>query len=199
MKTPTRPQEGEDHVDRVIAEWTRARPTLDLSAVAVAARLGRAARYLDEGLERAFSEYGLSRGTFDVLASLRRAGPPYRRSPTELYRTLMRTSGAMTHRLGRLEAGGLIRRVPDPEDGRSVLVELTPKGRRLVDEVAPAHLENERRLLEPLSEAERTALADLLRKLLLAFEDEQVGPGEDRDHSTPRSSRRSPTSRGTPA
>jgi DNA-binding MarR family transcriptional regulator len=186
-------------VDRVIAEWTRERPTLDLSAVAVAARLGRAARYLDEGLERVFGAYGLSRGTFDVLASLRRAGPPYRRSPTELYRTLMRTSGAMTHRLGKLEADGLIRRVPDPEDGRSVLVELTPKGRRLLDRVAPVHLANERRLLEPLSEAERTALAGLLRKLLLAFEQGQVGPGEGRAHAAPRSSRRRPTSRGTPA
>jgi DNA-binding MarR family transcriptional regulator len=192
MKTPTRPYEGADHVDHVIAEWTRERPTLDLSALAVAARLGRAARYLDEGLERVFGEYGLSRGSFDVLASLRRAGPPYRRSPTELYRSLMRTSGAMTHRLSRLEADGLIRRIPDPEDGRSVLVELTPKGRRLVDDLAPVHLENERRLLEPLNQAERTALAQTLKKLLLAFEAEQPIPPPV---TRPRGRRRGATDR----
>jgi DNA-binding MarR family transcriptional regulator len=189
MKIPTRPPESGDHVDRVIAEWTRERPTLDLSAVAVVARLGRATRYLDEALDRLFGEHGLNRGSFDVLASLRRAGPPYRRSPTELYRALMRTSGAMTHRLGKLEADGLIRRVPDAEDGRSVLVELTARGRRLVDAIAPAHLENERRLLEPLSQAERIALADLLRKLLLAFEQGQAAAGEDRGHGTPGSNR----------
>lgn len=179
-------------MDHVIAEWTRERPTLDLSALAVAARLGRAARYLDEGLERVFGEYGLSRGSFDVLASLRRAGPPYRRSPTELYRSLMRTSGAMTHRLSRLEADGLIRRIPDPEDGRSVLVELTPKGRRLVDDLAPVHLENERRLLEPLNQAERTALAQTLKKLLLAFEAEQPIPPPV---TRPRGRRRGATDR----
>jgi DNA-binding MarR family transcriptional regulator len=176
MKISSSRQGRADHVDQVIAEWTREAPTLDLSTVAVVARLGRAVRYLDEGLDRLLGEFGLSRGSFDVLASLRRAGPPYRRSPTELYRTLMRTSGAMTHRLGKLEADGLIRRVPDPEDGRSVLVELTPEGRRLIEEVGPAHLENERRLLEPLSESERAALADLLRKLLLVFEVEQPVP-----------------------
>jgi DNA-binding MarR family transcriptional regulator len=176
MKTSTSGAEGRDHVDDVIAEWARERPELDVAPAAVVARLGRLVRYLDDGLERVFGEHGLSRGTFDVLASLRRAGPPYRRSPTELYRSLMRTSGAMTHRLSRLEADGLIRRVPDPEDGRSVLVELTPKGRRLVDAVAPAHLENERRLLEPLDQAERTALAETLKKLLLVFEREEAAP-----------------------
>src|SRR5262245_55590360 len=152
MKISSSRHDRADHVDQAIAEWARERPSLDLSTVAVVARLGRSARYLDEGLDRVLGGLGLSRGGFDVLASLRRAGPPYRRSPTELYRSLMRTSGAMTHRLGKLEADGLIRRLPDPEDGRSVLVELTPEGRRLVDEVGPAHLENERRLLAALSE-----------------------------------------------
>jgi DNA-binding MarR family transcriptional regulator len=192
MKISSSRQGRADHVDQVIAEWTREAPTLDLSTVAVVARLGRAVRYLDEGLDRLLGEFGLSRGSFDVLASLRRAGPPYRRSPTELYRTLMRTSGAMTHRLGRLEADGLIRRVPDPEDGRSILVELTPKGRRLVEEVGPGHLENERRLLEPLSESERAALADLLRKLLLAFESKQPvpPPGTGPRHRRPGAGKR---------
>jgi DNA-binding MarR family transcriptional regulator len=168
--------ERDDHVDAVIAEWARERPELDVSPAAVVARLGRVVRYLDEGLERVLSDHGLSRGSFDVLASLRRAGAPYRRSPTDLYRSLMRTSGAMTHRLGKLEADGLVRRVPDPGDGRSILVELTPRGRRLVDKVAPLHLENERRLLGPLSEPERTALAETLKKLLLAFETEEPVP-----------------------
>jgi DNA-binding MarR family transcriptional regulator len=138
--------------------------------------MGRATRYLDAGLERVFAEHGLSRGSWDVLASLRRVGPPYRRSPTELYQSLMRTSGAMTNRLQRLERAGLIRRLEAPDDRRSVLVELTAKGRRLVDEIAAEHLANERVLLASLTVAEQTQLADLLRKLLLAFEREQPAP-----------------------
>ena len=178
MKTSLPPQREPNHVDRVIAEWGRQRPDLDLSPVEVVGRLGRAGRYLDDGLERLFAEHGLSRGSWDVLASLRRVGPPYRRSPTDLYRSLMRTSGAMTHRLKRLERDGLVRRVADPADGRSLLVELTAKGRRLVDRLAALHVENEGRLLEPLDEAERAVLAGLLRKLLLGFERRQpVPPG----------------------
>jgi DNA-binding MarR family transcriptional regulator len=105
-----------------------------------------------------------------VLASLRRGGAPFRLSPTSLYVALMRSSGAMTHRLASLEAAGLIERVPDPDDGRSVLVELTPAGLALVDDVAPAHLANERRLLAALSADDQRQLIGLLRKLLRSFE-----------------------------
>jgi DNA-binding MarR family transcriptional regulator len=161
-----------DHVDRVLAQWTRERPDLDTAPLAVVARVGRLARYFDLGLERVFAEHGVRRDTWDVLASLRRAGAPFRLSPTDLYRGLMRTSGAITNRLRRLERAGLIRRVLDPADGRSILVELTAEGRRLVDEVAPAHLENERRMLAALSPQEQRTLAELLRKLLASFEAE---------------------------
>jgi DNA-binding MarR family transcriptional regulator len=111
-----------------------------------------------------------------VLASLRRGGAPYRLSPTELYVALMRSSGAITHRLYRLERTGLIARVPDPEDGRGLLVELTAAGMALVDQIVPVHLDNERLLLAALSEREQGMLAELLRKLLLAFEGERPVP-----------------------
>lgn len=171
-----KPSQAEDHVDRVLEEWARERPELDLEPVAVIARLGRAARYVDHGLDQTFECYGLSRASWDVLAALRRAGPPFRLSPTQLYRSLMRTSGAMTNRLYRLEAAGLVTRVPDPADGRSVLVELTGEGRELIDDVAVAHLENEDQLLGSLTRGERATLASLLKKLLLSFEAEQAVP-----------------------
>lgn len=165
-----------DHVDQVRAQWALARPELDTAPVAVVARLGRAAAYVSAGIDARLDEFGLSRASWDVLASLRRTGPPHRLSPTQLYVALMRTSGAMTHRLRRLEHQGLIRRVSDPDDARALLVELTRSGRALVDRVAPVHLENERALLEPLSGEEQQTLAHLLRKLLLAYE---------RQHPTP--------------
>lgn len=165
-----------DHVDRVRAQWARVRPELDTSPVAVIARLGRAAAYVSAGIDARLEEFGLSRAGWDVLASLRRTGPRQRLSPTQLYMALMRTSGAMTHRLHRLERQGLVKRVPDPDDARMLLVELTRKGRVLVDRVAPLHLDNERAMLEPLSQEEQQALAQLLRKLLLAWEHQQPTP-----------------------
>jgi DNA-binding MarR family transcriptional regulator len=165
-----------DHVDRAIAQWTEVRPDLDLAPASVVQRLGRALAYIDAGVNRRLEEFGLTRASWDVLAALRRSGPPHRLSPTELYLSLMRTSGAMTHRLMRLERAGLVRRVPDPDDGRGMLVELTARGLRLTDRVAPEHLANESALLEPLSGEERTELAALLRKLLLVYEREQPAP-----------------------
>jgi len=163
-------------VDRVLGQWAKVRPELDTSPVAVVARLGRAAAYVSAGIDGRLEEFGLSRAAWDVLASLHRAGPPHRLSPTQLYVALMRSSGAMTHRLHRLERQGLIRRVPDPSDARGMPVELTRKGVLLVDRVAPLHLDNERALLEPLSHKEQETLAHLLRKLLLAYEHQQPIP-----------------------
>ncbi|SRR6266540_4348996 len=160
----------QDHVDRVRTQWSRERPDLDTQPIAVIARLGRAAHYVDQALSELFARYGLSRADWDVLASLRREGPPFSLSPTALYRGLMRTSGAMSQRLARLERDGLIARTLDPADRRGVVVTLTKQGCKLVDEISAEHLANERRLLAPLSKKEQAALAGLLRKLLVAYE-----------------------------
>ena len=166
----------DDHVARVLAQWARERPELDTTPVGIVARVGRLARYLDQGHERLFGPHGLRREGWDVLASLRRSGAPYRLSPTELYLGLMRTSGAMTNRLRRLEDAGLVRRVVDPSDGRSLLVELTDAGRRVVDELAPLHIANERAMIGALSAREQEQLSQLLAKLLAAFEAEDQRP-----------------------
>jgi DNA-binding MarR family transcriptional regulator len=182
---------GDDHVDRVRAQWARERPDLDTQPLAVIARLGRAARYLDQGLAELFERHGLSRADWDVLASLRRQGPPYSLSPSALYRGLMRTSGAMSQRLARIERQGLIERALDPADRRAIVVSLTANGHRLVDQIAAEHLANERQLLAPLSRKEQDTLADLLKKLLLAYEAEQpLPPGPPPADATRRPKRR---------
>jgi DNA-binding MarR family transcriptional regulator len=165
-----------DHVDHVRAQWAAVAPRLDTTPMAVVARLGRAAAYVDAAINARLADFGLSRASWDVLASLRRAGPPHRLSPTQLYRGLMRTSGAITHRLADLERAGLVTRVPDPADGRGLLVELTGAGLALVDRVAPEHMANERALLAPLGAGEQAELARLLRTLLHAFERAQPAP-----------------------
>ena len=159
-----------DGVDLILEQWSRERPDLDVSPMGVIGRISRLSRIFERGLAELFSSFGLGGGEFDVLATLRRAGDPYQLTPTELSKSLMVSSGGMTNRLDRLERAGFITRLPDPSDRRGTLVCLTDEGRRLVDEVVAAHVENERRLLHTLDRSEREALAALLRKLLASFE-----------------------------
>jgi DNA-binding MarR family transcriptional regulator len=170
----------QDHVDRVRAQWRAVSPDLDTSPVGIVARVGRIAAYFDHSTDALLGQYGLARSSWDVLASLRRAGPPYELSPTELYRGLMRSSGAMTNRLHRLEQAGLIERRPDPGDGRGLLVRLTRRGSKLVDRIAPVHLENENRLLAALTERDRRALEVLLRRLARDLEETRPTPPGER-------------------
>ncbi len=142
----------------------------------IVARIGRLAAYFDQSINELMGRHGLARSSWDVLASLRRAGPPYELSPTELYRGLMRTSGAMTNRLRRLEQSGLIERVPDPRDGRGLLVRLTDAGIERVDTIAEEHMTNERRLLEALDDGDREQLTTYLRELSRWFERHQPTP-----------------------
>ena len=161
-----------DHVHHVLEQWQREAPQLDRSPMGVVGRISRLAQLLQGELESVFAQHGVNGGEFDVLASLRRAGRPYRLTPTELSRALMVTSGGMTKRLSALERRGLVRREPDPNDGRSTAVALTPEGKRLVDAILPHHVANERRLLGELTAKERAELARLLEALAVSLGDE---------------------------
>jgi DNA-binding MarR family transcriptional regulator len=158
----------DDEVDRIVEQWSRVRPDLDVSPTHTLQRITRANLLQTQSFAEVFAHYGITWGEYLVLAALRRAGPPYRMNPTTLFNSVILSSGAMTNRLDGLEGMGLIRRLPDPNDRRGRLVELTAKGRDLVDKAVVEHLANEERMLSGLSAAERTKLADLLRKLLLS-------------------------------
>ena len=155
----------QDGVDVILEQWRKERPELDHSPIGVVGRISRLARELEQRLEPVYRAHGLEPGWHDVLATLRRSGPPYELRPSELTGTLMLTSSGTTKRLDRLERAGLIERSPDPQDRRGVVITLTKAGRERIDATTEAHLANERRLLAALSAAEREQLADLLRKL----------------------------------
>jgi DNA-binding MarR family transcriptional regulator len=159
-----------DYLDKILEQWAAERPDLDVSPMGVIGRISRLSRLLERSIEQVFASYDLSRGGFDVLAALRRSGPPYQLTPTELYNSLLISSGATTNRVDRLEERKLVARIPDPTDRRGVLVALTPKGRQLVDKVTESHLENEHRLLAQLKASERHELGRLLRKLLIELD-----------------------------
>ncbi len=160
-----------DHVDLILEQWAEQRPDLDASPMAVLGRLKRLTQLADNELRRNYARHDLDSASFDVLATLRRSNSEHRLTPAGLMRSSMVTSGAITQRLDRLEARGLVSRKPSETDGRGVEVTLTAEGLRLIDSVLPTHLETEERLLAALSTAERAKLADGLRTLLESLGD----------------------------
>jgi len=168
-----------DEIDRIVAQWNRERPDLDVSPTETLQRITRLSLLQGVSFGRVFAPFGISFGEYLVLAALRRAGPPYRMNPTTLFNAVILSSGAMTNRLDRLEAMGLVESLPDPTDRRGRLVALTDRGLDLVDTAVGDHLENEQRLLEALDAGEREQLARLLRKLLLSPPFRELDPAPD--------------------
>jgi DNA-binding MarR family transcriptional regulator len=166
----SRPETAQDHVARIMAEWHRERPDLDVSPQGVIGRLHRLANALTEELVAVYGRFGLAEGEFDVLATLRRAGAPYERTPGDLAASTMVTSGAMTKRIDRLEQRGLVTRRVSDTDGRGRVIALTPAGRELIDEVMTAHMANEHRLLAAVDQGDRRDLERALTRWLAAFE-----------------------------
>jgi DNA-binding MarR family transcriptional regulator len=164
-----------DGVDEILRQWARERPDLDTSPMAIVGRISRIERKIDPLLSSVFRKFGLERWSFDVLATLRRSGYPYELTPTQLFSSLMLTSGAITHRSDELVKAGLVQRKPDPNDRRGVRVRLADRGLAKINEAVTAHVENERRMLRHLSRQERSLLIALLRRFLLGLE----GPGEE--------------------
>ena len=156
--------------DRQLGGWSEARPDIEVKSLQVTARLSRIGPLLARRQEAVFGQFGLSRGEVGALGALRIAGPPYRLSPTRLGKGLMMSSAGMTSRIDRLERRGFVRRLPDPDDRRGVLIELTDQGRETVDAAVAALTTSDRQLVERLDPAEFAQLEALLRKFLEGLE-----------------------------
>ncbi len=166
-------------MDRVLEQWSAERPDLDVSPMAVIGRMKRLHQLIDAELRRTFATHGLDTPSFDVLATLRRSGAPYSLTPAALMRSAMVTSGAITQRLDRLEARGLVTRTPSETDGRVVHVALSAEGLALIDRALPDHVATEHRILAALTAGQRDTLADTLRDLLNSLGDSS-GAGSTR-------------------
>lgn len=160
----------DDAVDRILGQWHCERPDLDVSAMGVLGRLARTGALVQKQLAVVFAEYELSHWEFDVLATLRRSGQPYRLSPTALFSSLMLSSGTMTRQLQQLESRGLIERLPNPADARSMLVQLSSSGFSMIEKVIAAHAENQHRILQGLDPEACRQLDAGLKQLLLLLE-----------------------------
>jgi DNA-binding MarR family transcriptional regulator len=159
-----------DLVDGIVEQWSAARPDIDSTPIHIVGRVSRLARLIERELSDNFAEHGLEQWMYDVLATLRRQGPPFELTAGQLVQQSMVTTGAITNRVDRLSERGLVERVPGA-DRRTVIVRLTPAGVALVDVVAPTHMRTERQALASLSKKQQDELTRLLRQVLVALGD----------------------------
>lgn len=164
----------QDRIDKILTQWQQEAPSLDMSSLAVIGRILRLASLLEKHRETVLADFQLNVWSFDMLATLRRQGPPYQLKPTDLYGLLMLSSGAMTNRIDRLEKDGLVTRLRNPHDRRSVMVQLTELGIERIDAVMPVLFERENQLLEELSTTETETFIALLKKFLAILVNRQV-------------------------
>lgn len=169
---PVRPAEasglGEegDVVDRLLGKWRAARPDLDASPLEVVGRVIVLAQHLERSVEGVLEKHGLSLGQFDILATLRRNGKKGGLTPTQLLESVVLSSGGMTARLDALADAGFVRRKQNPDDRRMVVIELTSKGRRTIDNATKTRFKEAKDSLPTFNEDEMGTLTGLLRKWL---------------------------------
>ena len=154
-----------DAVDVILEQWRRERPDLDVSPMRVFGRIARVFALAQRQLRQLLADFDLTPATFDVLANLRRSGPPHRKTAGDIATSSLLSTGGTTFRLDRLEQRDLIRRVPSAHDKRVIMVELTAEGRALIDEVMAAHLKQEAARLTLLSDDQVADLEAGLRDL----------------------------------
>jgi len=160
-----------DAIDKVIDQWRRVRPDVDIWPMSVLGRIARLSRVLEREYKKFLAEHGLEPFEFDVLTTLRRSGEPYELTASALLKASLVTSGAITNRIDRMEVKGLVERVRDLDDRRSVRIRLTPHGREVLDRIFSLHAANMERILQPLGREECEQLASALRILLESFGD----------------------------
>ncbi len=159
-----------DKVENIIGQWNAERPDLDVTPMALFGRLKRLTDHLSREMEQTFLRHGLNQPSFDMLAALRRSGPPYALSPGDLLASMMVTSGTMTNRIDRLVEAGLVERRPNPDDGRSALVALTDAGFTRADAVVADHVATQARLYALIAPEDRATLQRIVGGYLAAFE-----------------------------
>ncbi len=158
--------EAPDVIDRMLSGWQKARPDLDPSPLEVVGRVIVLAEHLERSVENALEKHNLTLGEFDILATLRRHGPKGGLTPSQLLESVILSSGGMTARLDRLAKASLVYRKADKEDRRKVMIELTAKGRRVIDAATKTRFAEAEGSLPPLSPGELQSLAAFLRKWL---------------------------------
>lgn len=159
-----------DSIDEHLAVWTKELEDLDPLQEAIVGRIHLLARHTTQGRQQALRTGDLLLWQHKTLLMLRKLGPPYSTSPSQLATMLNLTRGALSLRLATLEDMGLISRRHDGADRRRVRVSLTDAGRKALDSTMDAEGQVEERMLAVLTDREKVTLADLLRKVVVGIE-----------------------------
>lgn len=159
-----------DLVDLIIDQWSRELPALDVSSISVLGRLHRCDIRYQALVSDVLEEFNLTTASFDVLASLRRSGPDYRRTAGQLAEIGLISSGGLTQRIDRLERAGLVERTKEPADRRIVYIQLTEAGKNLIDTVLHRHFIEQNSFLGGLTRNEQSQLGQLLSRLEISLE-----------------------------
>ena len=175
MATKTQTPER-DHIDRFLDTIRERLPMLDPEVEGIVDRIGGLPRRFKRAMDETLDEFDLDWSEYKLLSLLTREGEVYRSSPGKLARIMELSSGAMTNRLDRLEQAGLVRRLPDPDDRRGILVELTPEGKRVYEDAVGVQGRKESLVASALSVPEKKQLNALLRRLMIEFERAEGGP-----------------------
>ncbi|HAS14176.1 MAG TPA: MarR family transcriptional regulator [Idiomarina abyssalis] len=154
------------NLERIKQQWAKELPELDTSTMELVGRLQVIHKHMASAMNNTFRQFGLTDAGFDVLATLRRSGKPYRLTPNQLLEQMLVTSGSMTSRLTLLQKKGFVTREQDENDGRVNWVKLTDKGLVLSNQVIHQHVQTQERLLSVLSESERLQLTEQLSRYL---------------------------------
>lgn len=155
-----------DQIDKIVEQWNAERPDLDVAPMALIGRIKRLAQHLSNEMGKTFAKHGLNSASFDMLATLRRSGPPYQLSPNDLLSTMMITSGTMTNRIDQLVKSGMVERINNPEDKRSVFIALTKEGFKVIDAAVTDHVATQHRLVEEISREDFQVMNSLLSNFL---------------------------------
>lgn len=113
-------------------------------------------------IDEVLAPYDLVRGTFDVLTALRRAGTPYSLTPKELTKYLLLSGAGLISRVNKLEALHYIARLPEPNDRRTIRIQLTVSGEAVINQAIPAVFDAQWQRLKFLSEESRGRLMEEL-------------------------------------
>jgi DNA-binding MarR family transcriptional regulator len=175
MATKTQTPER-DHIDRFLDTIRERLPMLDPEVEGIVDRIGGLQRRFKRAMDETLDEFDLDWSEYKLLSLLTREGEVYRSSPGKLARIMELSSGAMTNRLDRLEQSGFVRRLPDPDDRRGILVELTPEGKRVYEEAVGVQGRKEALVASALTVPEKKQLNALLRRLMIEFERAEGGP-----------------------
>jgi len=165
--------QGKSLIELITVQWQRERGDLDLSNFLLAIYLMRLGTIIERAFGRLCEDrYGISGSDMRVLFALRRGGPPYVKRPTDLFRALLVTSGAITKKVDRLATLDMVERIQDPGHQGGFLVRLTKKGLQVADEMVET-LANESVIapaMQQLTEGEREQGSRFALSMLSALE-----------------------------